>query len=89
MIGELDHRVGQQRQGPTPPAGRRLGTCSRHQQGFFLAGQLALCTGTRLLTQGPIEVAFHEPTFGPIDGGSAYSDGPGNLFVAAADIGRQ
>ena len=83
MIGELDHHVGQQRQRSAPPAGGRFGTCSRYQQGFFLAGQLALRTGTRLLTQGPIEIAFHEAAFGPIDGGGAYSDGPGNLLVAA------
>ncbi len=89
MIGELDHRVGQQRQRPAPPAGVRFGARGRHQQGFLLAGQLALRTGARLLTQGPVEIAFHEAAFGPIDGRGAYSDGPGNLLVAAAGVDRQ
>ena len=89
VIGELDHRVGQKRQRPAFAAGGRLGACGRHQQGLLLAGQLALRARTRLLAQGPLQIAFHEAALGPADGGEADTDGPGNLLVAAAPIGRQ
>lgn len=89
MIGKLDHRVGQQRQRPAPPAGRRLGACSRHQQGLFFAVELALRAGTWLLAQGPLQIAFHEAALGPIDGRTTHADGAGNLLVAAAGVGRQ
>jgi len=89
VIGELDHRVGQKRQRPAFAARGRLGACGRHQQGLLLAGQLALCARTRLLAQGPLQIAFHETALGPADGGEADTDGPGNLLVVAAPIGRQ
>ena len=89
MIGELDHRVGQQRQRPTFAAGGRLGACRRHQQGLLLAGQFALCARTRFLAQGPLQIAFHEAALGPADAGQADPDRPGNLRVATAGIGRQ
>ena len=89
VIGELDHRVGQQRQRPSFAAGGRLGACGRHQQGLLLAGQLALSARTRLLAQGPLQIAFHEAALGPADGGEADTHGPDNLLVAAASIGRQ
>ena len=65
MIGELDHGVGQQRQRPAFAAGRRLGACRRHQQGLFLARQLAFRARARLLTQGQLQIAFHEAALGP------------------------
>ena len=51
--------------------------------------QSALRARTRLLAQGPLQIAFHEAAFGPADRGEADPDGPGNLRVAAAPIGRQ
>lgn len=89
VIGELDHRVGQKRQRPAFAAGGRLGACGRHQQSLLLAGQFALCARTRLLAQGPIQIAFHEAALGPADGGEADTHGPRNLLVATAPIGRQ
>jgi repressor LexA len=80
---------GQQRQGPAFAAGGRLGACRRHQQGLFLACQLAFRARTRLLTQGPLQIAFHEAALGPADGGKADPDGSDNLCVATAGIGRQ
>lgn len=89
VIGELDHRVGQKRQRPAFAAGGRLGACGCHQQGLFLAGQLALRARTRLLAQGPLQIAFHEAALGPADGGKADPDRSDNLRVAAAFVGRQ
>ncbi len=48
------------------------------------------CTpGTRVLTQRPFKIAFHEAPLGPVHGGTTYPHGAGNLFIAAAGIGRQ
>jgi hypothetical protein len=68
---------------------RPAGACGRHQQGLLLAGQLALSARTRLLTQGSLQIAFHEAALGSADGGEADTHGPDNLLVAAASIGRQ
>ncbi len=84
MIGEIDHRVGQQCQRPAFAAGGRLGACGRHQQGLLLAGQLALCARTWLLAQGLPQIAFHEAALGPADSREADARGPGNLLAAAA-----
>jgi hypothetical protein len=89
VIGELDHRAGQQRQRPAFATGGRLGACRRHQQGLFLARQLAFRARTRLLAQGSLQIAFHEAALGPADGGKADPDRSDNFRVAAASIGRQ
>ena len=89
VIGELDHRIGQQRQRPAFAACRRLGACRRHQQGLFLARQLAFRARTWLLAQGPLQIAFYEAALGPADGRKADPDGSDNFRVAAASIGGQ
>jgi hypothetical protein len=86
VIGELDHRVGQKRQRPAFAPGRRLGACGRHQQGLLLAGQLALRARTRLLAQGPLQIAFHEAALGPADGGKADPNGSDDVRVVAAPM---
>ena len=89
MPGELDHGVGQKFK---RPAGTPLGrVCASrcHQQGFFLAGELSLRPGTRLLAQRPFQIAFHEAPFGPVHGGAAHRHGAGNFLVAAAGVCRQ
>lgn len=67
VISELNHRVGQQRQRPAFATGGRPGACRRHQQGLFLAGQLAFRARTRLLAQDPRQIAFLEAALGPAD----------------------
>ena len=89
MVGEPDHRVGQELQRPAGAARRRARASRRHQQGFFLARELALRPGARLLAQRPLQIAFHEAPLGPVHGGAAHRDGAGDLLVAAAGIGRQ
>ena len=89
VISKLDHCVGQQRQCPALAASGWLGACRRHQQGFFLACQLAFRARTRLLAQGSLQIAFHKAALGPADGGKADPDGTDNLRVATAGIGRQ
>ena len=89
VFGELDHRAGQQLQRPAGAALRRVRAGGRHQQGFFLAGELALRPRTRLFAQRPLQIAFHEAPLGPVDGGAADRHGAGNLLVAAAGVGRQ
>ncbi len=66
VLGQLDHLVGQQLQRPARAARRRVGAGGRHQQGFLLAGELALRAGSRLLAQRPFQIAFDEPPLGPI-----------------------
>ncbi len=89
VLGELDHRVGQQLQRPAGAARRRVRAGGRHQQGFLLARELALRARARLLAQRPFQIAFHEAPLGPVHGGAAHRHGAGNLLVAAAGIGRQ
>jgi hypothetical protein len=87
--GEHDHGVGQQFQGPAGATLGRACASRRHQQGFFLAGKLALRPRTRILAQRPFQIAFHEAPLGPIHGGAAHHYRARNLFIAAAGIGRQ
>src|SRR6202045_3746331 len=89
MLGELDHRAGPQLQGPSGPTLRMIRAGRRHQQGFFLAGELALRPGTRLFAQRPLQIAFHEAPLGPIHGGTAHRHRAGNFVIAAAGVGRQ
>ncbi len=70
-----------------PSRRARAGRC--HQQGFLLAGELALRPRARLLAQRPFQIAFHEAPLGPVHGGTAHRHRAGNLLVAAAGIGRQ
>jgi hypothetical protein len=89
VVGKLDHRVGQKLQ---RPAGATLGrVCASrcHQQGFLLAGELALRPRTRLLAQRPLQIAFHQAPLGPVHGGTAHRHRARDLFIAAAGIGRQ
>ena len=44
---------------------------------------------TRILAQRPFQIAFHEAPLGPVHGGAAHRHRAGNLFIAAAGIGRQ
>src|SRR5882757_5374461 len=53
------------------------------------ASELALCAWTRILAQRPFQIAFHEAPLGPVHGGAAHRHRAGNLFIAAAGIGRQ
>src|SRR6202049_94052 len=59
------------------------------QQGFFLAGKLALRPGPRILTQRPFQIAFHEAPLGPIHGGTAHGHRARNFVIAAAGVGGQ
>lgn len=90
MIGELDHYVASsasvQRLRPVGGLAHAVAT----SRASSLPVSLRSCAAHRdAAPQGPIEIAFHEAAYGPIDGGRPYSDGPGNLLVAAADVGRQ
>ena len=89
MIGEFDHRAGQQLQRPAGAARRRVCASGCHQQSFFLAGELSLRPGTLLLAQRPFQIAFHEAPLGPVHGGAAHRHRAGNFLVAAAGIRRQ
>jgi hypothetical protein len=48
VLGKLDHFAGQQFQGPTGAALRRLGTGRCNQQGLLFARELAACSRARL-----------------------------------------
>src|ERR1700687_1718270 len=51
MLGERDHRPGQQLQRPAPAALGRVGAGGRHQQRLLLARELAFRAGARLLAE--------------------------------------
>src|SRR6202022_2268474 len=70
--GQLDHGVGQQFQRPAGATLGRVCASRRHQQGFFLAGELALRPRTGILAQRPSQIAFHETPLGPVHGGTAH-----------------
>jgi hypothetical protein len=89
VFGEFDHRACQQLERPAGTALWGAGTGGRHQQGFFLAGEFALRSGTRLFAQRPLQIAFHEASLGPIYGRAAHANAPGDLFVAGPGIGSQ
>lgn len=89
VISEFDHRIGQQGQGPAFATGGRLRARRCHQKGFFLARQLAFRAGTRLLAQGPLQIAFDEATLGSADGGKADLDRSDDPHITAPGIGRQ
>jgi hypothetical protein len=81
--------VGQQFQRPAGAAFGRVCASRCHQQGFFLASELALRPRTRILAQRPFQIAFHEAPLGPVHGGTTHRHRARDLFIAAAGIGRQ
>src|SRR5271156_4360627 len=87
--GERDHGIGQQSQRPAGATLGRAGAGRCHQQGFLLAGELALRSRTRFLAQRQFQIAFHKTPLGPVYGRAADGYGAGNFLVAAAVIGRQ
>ena len=88
VVGQLDHRPGQNSSVQRASLrGTRAGGC--HQQGFLLAGELALRPRTRLLAQRPLQIAFYEAPLGPVHGGTAHRYRARNFFIAVAGIGRQ
>src|SRR3972149_11256973 len=89
MLGELDHRAGQQLQGPAPPALGRAGAGGRHQERLFLAGQLALSTGARLLAERGLQAAFDEATLGPVYRRAADPDTGRDVLIAGARVGGE
>ena len=89
VFGEFDHRACQQLKRPAGTALWGAGTGGRHQQGFFLAGEFALRSGTRLFAQRPLQIAFHKASLGPIYGRAAHANAPDDLFVAGPGIGSQ
>ena len=87
MFGELDERTRQQIERPAGTALWRGRTGGRHQQGFFLARELAFRPGALLLAQRPFLIAFHEAALGPVHGRAAHADAHGDLLVAGPGIG--
>ena len=89
VCGQLDQRVRQQFQRPTGAARRRARAGGRHQQGFLLAGELALRARARLFAQRQVQVAFDEAPLGPVDRRSADPDARGDILVADARVRGQ
>ena len=89
VFGQLDHRAGQQLQRPAGAARRRARAGGRHQQGFLLAGELALGAGARLLAQRPLQIAFDEAPLGPVHRRAADPDTGGDILVANARVRGQ
>ncbi len=88
MFGQLDELIGQQVQCPTGTAGRRIGAGSGDQQGFLLAGQLALGSGARFFVECRLQAHLHEAALGAVDRGAA-GHRRGDCLIAHAGIGCQ
>src|SRR5271166_3995183 len=82
MVGQLDHRASQQLQCPAGATFGRARTGGGDEEGFFVAGQLAIGACPRLFVQGGFEIAFNEAALGPVNGRAADSDSSGNIVVA-------
>ena len=89
MVGQLDHRASQQLQRPAGATFGRARTGGGDEQGFFVAGQLAIGAGPRLFVQGGFEIAFNEAALGPVNGRAADSDRRGNSVVAETAVGGE
>src|SRR6202162_5401943 len=89
MLGELDHRPGQQLQGPARAARGRVGAGGRHQQRRLLAGELAFRPGARLLAERGFQVAFDEAALGSVNRRSAAGDADGGVCVSDTSSRRQ
>src|SRR5271166_2125281 len=89
MVGQLDHRASQQLQRPAGATFGRARTCGGDEEGFFVAGQLTIGAGPRLLVQGGFEIAFNEAALGPVNGRAADSDSSGNIVVAETAVGGE
>ena len=89
VLGELDQLTRQKLQGPAGTAFGRARTSRRHQQSLLFAGELALCSGARLLAERRLQVAEHEAALGPVDGRAAHADAPRDLIVTGTGIGGQ
>ena len=85
---QLDHLAGEQVERPSGAARRRVCAGGRHQQRLLLAGQLAFGAGARLLAQRPLQIALHEPPFGPVHRRAADADAAraGSCFIATSRI---
>src|ERR1700730_138684 len=89
VLGELDHRAGQQLQGPARAAPGWLGAGGRHQQRLLLAGELAHRARTRLLAERGFQIAFNKTPLGPVYRRAADGEAGRDRLVADARIGRQ
>jgi hypothetical protein len=89
MLGELDHRAGQQFQGPARAALGWARTGRREQQRLLFARELTIRPRARLFAERRLQVAEHEATLGPVDGRAAHPDIGRDLIVTGADIGSQ
>ena len=89
MVGQLDHRAGQQLQRPAGATFGRARTGGGDEEGFFVAGQLTIGAWPRLLVQGGFEIAFNEAAFGPVNGRAADRDSSGNIVIAETAVGGE
>src|SRR6478736_215201 len=67
-------------------ARRRAGTGGGHQQGFFLARQLALRACAWLFAERRLQTHLHEAALGAIDSGAADHHRRGNDLVTQARV---
>src|SRR3954447_24189193 len=70
-----------------PSGGREHAVATRSAS--LMAGKLAGSSGTGLLGQGLVEIAFHEAALGPVDGRSADAQALGDGIVRHSGIGSE
>src|SRR5450756_2766328 len=68
VLGELDHRAGQQLQRPAGAALGRARTGSCHQEGFLFARELTARSRAGLFTECSLQIAFHKAALGAVYG---------------------
>jgi hypothetical protein len=89
MLGEPDHRVGQQLQRPARPPLGRGGAGGRHQKGFLLARQLAVGAAARLLAESRLQIAFDEAPLGSVHRRPADRDANRDILIPRPRVGGQ
>ena len=89
MVGQLDHRAGQQLQRSAGATFWRARTCGGDEKGFFVAGQFAIGACPRLLVQGGFEIAFNKAALGPVNRRAADSQSRADVVVAEPAVGGE
>src|SRR5712691_8209117 len=85
MLGELDHRPGQQLQRARPAGGLEQAVATSSASSL----PESLRSAPRLFAERGFQVVFDEAALGPVHRRSADGNADGDVFIAGAGIGRQ
>lgn len=84
MIGEFDHRAGQQLQRPADGLVQAVATGRASSLPVTFRS-----APTLLVAHSPLRIAFYEAPLGPLDSGAAHRHDAVNFLATAASVRRQ